>query len=181
MDIRLIKTEDDYTEALDELEKLMDRDIEPNTPEGDQYELLSVLVEKYEDEHYPIPLPDPIAAIEYYIESRGLSRADLEPFIGTRARVSEILNKKRALSLRMVRNLSDGLGIPAEILIQGYKLNGENDLDEDNVITVKFTHENALTVNYIIYVQNKTVNTPPVFVPEFDDISRFFQDYSMAH
>ena len=115
----------------------MDRDIEPNTPEGDQYELLSVLVEKYEDEYYPIPLPDPIAAIEYYIESRGLSRADLEPFIGTRARVSEILNKKRALSLRMVRNLSDGLGIPAEILIQDYKLNGENDLEEDCKLTPK--------------------------------------------
>jgi HTH-type transcriptional regulator/antitoxin HigA len=122
VDIRLIKTDDDYEAALKEIERLMEAEVEPNTPDGDLLDVLSTLVEAYEDENYPIPLPDPIEAIKYYMESRGLSRSDLEPFIGSRARVSEILNRKRTLSLNMIRKLSAGLGIPTEILIQPYSL-----------------------------------------------------------
>ena len=122
MDIRLIKTDDDYEAALKEIERLMEAEVEPNTPDGDLLVVLSTLVEAFEGENYPIPLPDPIEAIKYYMESRDLSRTDLEPFIGSRARVSEILNRKRTLSLNMIRKLSAGLGIPTEILIQPYSL-----------------------------------------------------------
>jgi HTH-type transcriptional regulator/antitoxin HigA len=79
-------------------------------------------VEAYEDKHYAIPVPDPIAAIQYFMESRDLSRRDLEPYLGSRARVSEILNRKRPLSLEMIRELNRGLGIPAEVLIRPYRL-----------------------------------------------------------
>jgi len=122
VDIRLIKTDDDYEAAIKEIERLIETGVEPNTPDGDLLDVLSTLVEAFEGENYPIPLPDPIEAIKYYMESRGLSRSDIEPFIGSRARVSEILNRKRALSLNMIRKLSAGLGIPAEILIQPYSL-----------------------------------------------------------
>jgi HTH-type transcriptional regulator / antitoxin HigA len=93
---------------------------EPNTPEGDRLEVLSTLVEAYEEAHYPIPPPDPIEAIYYYMESRGLTQQDLEPYVGSPARVAEVLNKKRPLSLPMIRKLHKGLGIPAEVLIQPY-------------------------------------------------------------
>ncbi len=116
MDIRPIKTEADYQATLKEVEKFLDA--APNTPEGDRLEVLATLVEAYEDQHYPIPLPDPVEAILYYMESRGLTRRDLEPFIGNRARVSEIINRKRPLSLRMIQQLHTGLGIPAEVLLQ---------------------------------------------------------------
>lgn len=119
MDIKPIKTEADYEAVLEELEGLFDA--EPGTPEGDRLEILSTLVEAYEDEHYDIPAPDPIEAILYYMESRGLTRADLEPYIGSRARVSEILNRKRPLTLAMIQRLNQ-LGIPAEALIQPYKV-----------------------------------------------------------
>lgn len=120
MDIRPIMTEADYEAALKEIERLFDA--EPATPEGDALEVWVTLVEAYEEEHYRIPLPDPISAIEYHMESRGLSRQDLEPYMGSRARVSEILNRKRPLTLRMIRNLEKGLGIPAAILVQEYEL-----------------------------------------------------------
>jgi len=119
MDIKPIKTEADYEAALKEIESLFDT--EPGTPEGDQLEVLATLVEAYEDEHYDIPAPDPVEAILYYMESRGLTRADLEPYIGSRARVSEILNRKRPLTLAMIQRLNR-LGIPAETLIQPYEV-----------------------------------------------------------
>lgn len=124
MEIKPIKTEKEYEEALKEVERLFDA--VPGTPESDRYEVLAILVEAYEDEHYPIPLPDPIEAILYYMESRGLSRADLEPFIGSRARVSEILNRRRPLTLSMIQRLHENLGIPAEALVQPYKLTVTN-------------------------------------------------------
>ena len=120
MDIKPIKTEKDYDAALEEIEKLFDA--EPGTEEGDRLEILSTLVEAYEDEHYDIPAPDPIEAIHYFMESRGLARADLEPYIGSRARVSEILNRKRPLTLSMIQNLHLGLGIPAEMLVKPYRI-----------------------------------------------------------
>jgi HTH-type transcriptional regulator/antitoxin HigA len=118
MNIRPIRTEVDYEMALAEIERLFDA--EPDTPQGDQLEVLTTLVEAYEAQHYPIPAPDPIEAIEYYMESRGLSRVDLEPYIGSRARVAEVLNRRRPLSLGMIRRLHGGLGIAADVLIQSY-------------------------------------------------------------
>jgi HTH-type transcriptional regulator/antitoxin HigA len=120
MDIKPIKTEKDYNAALKEIEKLSDAD--PGTEEGDHLEILSTLVEAYEDEHYNIPAPDPIEAINYFMESRGLKRADIEPYIGSRARVSEILNRRRPLTLSMIQRLHIGLGIPAEMLVKPYKI-----------------------------------------------------------
>ena len=82
---------------------------------------MTTLVEAYEEKHFPIPLPDPIEAILYYMETRGLTRRDLEQYLGSRARVSEILNRKRPLTMEMIRSLHQGLGIPAEVLIQPYR------------------------------------------------------------
>ncbi len=118
MDIKPIKTEADYEAALAEIEELFES--RPGTPDGDRLEILTTLVEAYEERHFPLPPPDPIEAIFYFMESRGLSRRDLEPYLGSRARVSEVLNRKRPLSLEMIRRLSAGLKIPAEILIQPY-------------------------------------------------------------
>jgi HTH-type transcriptional regulator/antitoxin HigA len=123
MDIRPIKNENDYEEALAEIERLFDA--ARDTPEGDRLDVLITLVEAYEAEHYPIPAPDPIEAIKYYMESRGLTRSDLEPYIGSRARVAEVLNRKRPLSLQMIRRLWEGLGIPADVLLQPYAIAGQ--------------------------------------------------------
>jgi len=120
MDIKPIKTEADYQAALREIEQLLDA--APNTPASDRLEVLATLVEAYEDQAYPIPLPDPIDAILYHLESRGLTRRDLEPQIGHRARVSEILTRKRPLTLRMIQRLHSDLGISAEVLLQPYPL-----------------------------------------------------------
>jgi HTH-type transcriptional regulator / antitoxin HigA len=120
MDIKPIKTEADYEAALHEVEHLFDS--LPNTPEGDRLEVLTTLIQAYEEKHYKVPSPDPIEAILYHMESRSLSRSDLEPYIGSRARVSEVLNRKRPLTIYMIRKLHAGLGIPAEILIQSYPL-----------------------------------------------------------
>ncbi len=116
MNIRPIKNKTDYEWALAEIERLFDASL--GTPAGDRLDVLATLVEAYEDDHFPIPLPDPVEAIGYWMESRGLTRRDLEPYIGTRARVSEVLNRKRPLTLNMIRRLNSGLGIPADILIQ---------------------------------------------------------------
>ncbi len=120
MEIKPIKTEMDYQIALEEIDRLFDA--APDTPEGDRLEVLTTLVEAYENKHYNIPLPDPIEAIVYHMESRGLTRRDLEPYIGSRARVSEILTRKRFLTMRMIRKLHTGLGIPADVLIQPYSI-----------------------------------------------------------
>jgi HTH-type transcriptional regulator/antitoxin HigA len=120
VNIKPIKTNADYESALQEIERLFNA--KPGTPDGDRLEVLSTLVEAYEDEHYSIPMPDPIEMILYTMESRGLNRSDLESYIGSRARVSEVLNRKRPLSLSMIQRLNTGLGIPAEALIAPYKI-----------------------------------------------------------
>ena len=120
MNIHPIRTEADYEAALAEIERLFDATA--NTPEGDCLAVLATLVEAYEEQHYSIPAPDPIEAITYHMESRGLCRRDLEPYLGSRARVAEVLNRKRPLSLEMIRRLHIGLGIGAEILLQSYPL-----------------------------------------------------------
>ncbi len=119
MEIRPIKTQADYQEALREIESLFDA--AEHTPECDRLDILSTLVEAYEKTHFPIELPDPIDAIQYYMDTRGWSRRDLETCLGSRARVSEILSRKRTLTLEMIRKLNQELRIPAEILIQPYE------------------------------------------------------------
>lgn len=120
MDIRPIKTEADYQVALKEIEHLFNTT--PGTPDGDRLEVLTTLVEAYEEQHHPIPFPDPIEAINYHLESRGLSDRDLEPYIGSSALVTEVLNRIRPLSIDMIRRLHSGLGIAADVLIQPYSL-----------------------------------------------------------
>jgi HTH-type transcriptional regulator/antitoxin HigA len=115
MVIKPIKTERDYRQALAEIDKLMDA--RPNTPAGDRLEVLVTLVSAWEDQHYPIDPPDAVEAIRFAMEQRGLTRRDLEAYIGSRARVAEVLNGKRTLTLPMIRRLHTGLGIPAEALL----------------------------------------------------------------
>lgn len=119
MDIRPIRTKADYRRALKEVERLWEAD--PGTPDGDRVDVLTTLIEDYEARHFPIDPPDPIAAIEFMLEQKGLSRRDLEPAIGSRGRVSEILTRRRPLTLPMVRALSDLLDIPIAILTQAYR------------------------------------------------------------
>ena len=116
MNIRPIKTEADYRQALIEIEALMLS--EPDTPDGERLDVMATLVEAYERKHYPLDFPDPIAAIKFEMERRGLKAADLEPMIGRRNRVYEVLNYKRSLSLKMIWRLHEQLGIPAESLIK---------------------------------------------------------------
>jgi HTH-type transcriptional regulator/antitoxin HigA len=115
MDIRPIKTEADYERALAEVEQLWGA--AENTPEGDMLDILLTLVEAYEQAHYPIDPPDPVEAIKFRMEQMGLSRKDLEPYIGKRGRVAEVLNGQRRLSLNMIRRLHTHLHIPLESLI----------------------------------------------------------------
>jgi HTH-type transcriptional regulator/antitoxin HigA len=120
MTLRTLKTEADCKEALAEFDEVFDA--EANSPEADRLDILALLVEAYEEQHYPIPAPDPVAALEYHMDSRGLTRRDLEPYLGSRARAAEVLNRKRGLPIKMIRRLHQGLGISADILIQPYSL-----------------------------------------------------------
>ncbi len=120
MEIKPIRTEADYQAALREIDTLLDA--EPDSPETDRLEVLSSLVWLYEEANHSIPAPDPIEALEYYLESRGLTRKALAPYIGHTNRVSEIMNRRRRLTLEMIRKLEAGTGIPATVLIQPYDL-----------------------------------------------------------
>jgi HTH-type transcriptional regulator/antitoxin HigA len=115
MNIRPIKSERDYQRTLKQVDTLMGA--RRNTPEGDLLDVLVTLVEAWEEKHWPIDLPDPVQAILFAMEQHGLSRRDLEPLIGSRARVAEVLGHKRSLTLPMIRRLHRELGIPAESLI----------------------------------------------------------------
>jgi HTH-type transcriptional regulator / antitoxin HigA len=112
---RLIKTQREYRSALRRVEKLMDA--RPGTHEGDELELLAALIEMYEVAHAPLPPSDPIEAIRFRMEQENLRPQDMAPFLGSRSRVSEVLNRRRPLTLAMIRRLHDGLGIPAEVLL----------------------------------------------------------------
>jgi HTH-type transcriptional regulator/antitoxin HigA len=116
MDIAPIKSHRDYRRALKEIEGLMHA--RWNTPEGDRLDILVTLVEAWERKHYRLDLPDPVEAIKYHMEQNGLQPRDLVPFIGGRNRVHEVLNRRRELTLNMIRRLHEGLGIPAESLIK---------------------------------------------------------------
>ncbi|TAL78809.1 MAG: transcriptional regulator [Burkholderiaceae bacterium] len=118
MQIRPIRTEADYKAALKETSRLMEGDPDLGTPEGDRLDVLVTLVQAYEARHHPIDLPDPIEAIKFRMEQAGLTAKDLEPMIGQRNRVYEVLNRKRSLTLPMIWKLHQQLGIPAESLIR---------------------------------------------------------------
>ncbi|MFA7054248.1 MAG: transcriptional regulator, partial [Kiritimatiellia bacterium] len=127
MQPKLIKTDADYQSALTRIETLFDA--KPGTSEGDELDLLATLVDLYEKQTFPIGLPNPVAAIRFRMEQQGLKKKDLIPFLGSASKVSEVLSGQRNLSLTMIRNLVDGLGIPAEVLLQepGAKLKPEAD------------------------------------------------------
>lgn len=117
MDIRPIHTDADYRATLREISALMAADPEPDTREGDRLDILATLVQAYEARHFPIEAPAPVEAIKFRMEQSGLSVKDLEPLIGKSNRVYEVLNRKRPLTLAMIRRLHRGLGIPAAALI----------------------------------------------------------------
>lgn len=118
MEIKAIRTEQDYLSTLRDLSALIDSDPSPDTPEGERLDVLGTLVQAYEAKHYPIDPPDPIEAIKFRMEHSNLKVKDLVPYIGPLNRVYEVLNYKRSLTLNMIRRLSDGLHIPAEVLIR---------------------------------------------------------------
>jgi len=115
MIIRPIRNDEDHSKAMERIEALWGA--EPGTPEADQLEVLVTLVDAYEAEHHAVDPPDPIDALRFRMEQAGMTRKDLEPYIGSRARVSEVLNRRRTLTLAMIRRLRDGLGIPADVLL----------------------------------------------------------------
>jgi HTH-type transcriptional regulator/antitoxin HigA len=116
MDIAPIKTESDYQRTLTEIEGLMSA--ERDTPEGDRLDILVTLVEAWEAKHHALGYPDAVEAIKFHMEQHGLTRQDLQPFVGTESRVDDILSRRRPLTLAIVRRLHEGLGIPAESLIR---------------------------------------------------------------
>ena len=115
MTIRPIRNSSDHESALNRIEALMSA--QKDTAEGDELDVLATLVDAYEKEHFPIDAPDPVDAIKFRMEQMGLSRKDLEPFLGSRARVSEVMNKRRGLSLAMIRSLHENLEIPLDALV----------------------------------------------------------------
>ncbi len=120
MNLKPIHSETDYQAALARIEALWD--CADASAEAEELEILAMLVEDYEKKHFPIEAPDPVDFLNYIMETRGLSRKDLEPYIGPRGRVSDILNRARPLTLEMIRRLSSGLGLPAMVLVQDYPL-----------------------------------------------------------
>jgi len=121
MNIKPIKSEEDYISTLNQIERLMNA--KPNTPQMDKLEVLTTLVEVYEAQHYVIDTPNPIEAIKFRMEQEGLKQKDLINIVGSKSRVSEILNKKRKLTIEMIRNLHKKLHIPIESLFLDYKIN----------------------------------------------------------
>ena len=115
-EIKPIRTKKDHERALQEIEKLWGAKL--GTLEGDRLDVLATLVDVYEAKHFPMDPPDPIEAIKFRMEQQGLTRKDLEPLIGTRTRIAEVLNRRRGLSIEMIRRLHDTLGIPADVLIR---------------------------------------------------------------
>jgi HTH-type transcriptional regulator / antitoxin HigA len=117
MNIQPIKDDNDYERVLARIDELMELNSSIGTPESDELEILAILVEKYEEKHWFISEPDPVEAIKFRMEQMGLKQKDLMPYIGSKSKVSEVLNKKKSLSLAMIKNLYSGLHIPLEVLI----------------------------------------------------------------
>ncbi len=121
LEVKPIRTDADYESALAEIERLWGA--KTGTPEGDRLDVIATLIDAYESEHHPIDPPDPIEAIKFRMDQQGLTRRDLEAILGTRARVAEVLNRKRDLSIGMIRRLHERLGISAEVLIRPVRKN----------------------------------------------------------
>jgi HTH-type transcriptional regulator/antitoxin HigA len=121
MDVKPIRTQKDHKAALEEIERIWEK-ATPGTPHGDKLEVLSVLVDSYEREHFAIPAPDPIEAIRFRMDQEGLTNKDLLPIFKTRARTSEVLSRRRRLNLAMIRKLHEKLEIPVDCLVKSYKL-----------------------------------------------------------
>lgn len=122
MDIKLVKTDQEYEQAIERLGYLMDINPESGTPEGNELDILAILIEKYEKETYEVPQLDPIEVIEFFMEEEGLRKKDMIGIIGDKTLVSRILNKKRKLTLEMIRNIENQLSIPINLLIADYEL-----------------------------------------------------------
>ena len=120
MELKPIRTKRDYEAALKQAEAWWDAPA--GSPKAERLDVLVLLIEDYEARHFPIDPPDPVEFLQFIMEQRGLARKDLEPFIGSRARVAEVLNRVRPLSLEMIRSLSEGLNLPADVLVKRYEL-----------------------------------------------------------
>jgi len=118
--LKPIKNDDQYEDALERIYNLIQMDLQPNSTEADELEVLSIIVKQYELEHYPVPKPNPLEAIKFRLEQMGMSETELSEILGNRSRKSEILSGKRKLNLTMIRKLSDQLHISADVLIQAY-------------------------------------------------------------
>ncbi len=167
---KILKNETDYNSALAKIDLLLDA--EPGTPEMDELELLSFLVEKYEDEHYHIDLPDPIDAIKFRMDQQGLTRKDLIPYLGSQSKVSEVLNGKRPLSLSMIRKLHKGLGISAEVLLQtpGAQIKPQKYKTED--FPIKEMFENNYFSSDIKDLSDAKENSEELLENFFEDLSQ---------
>ncbi|MBN1458441.1 MAG: ImmA/IrrE family metallo-endopeptidase [Armatimonadetes bacterium] len=144
--ISVIKTESDYEAALSAIDELLDADPDPGTPDADRLEVLSVLVQEYERKKHGRSLPDPVDAIQFRMEQQGLTQRDLVPYIGSRSKVSEVLSRKRPLTLSMIRALHAHLGIPAEVLLQDQ---GEGDLPSDSIEWDRFPVREIVRRNWV--------------------------------
>jgi HTH-type transcriptional regulator/antitoxin HigA len=168
MRLKMIKTEEEYQEALAILDKLMDA--VPGSPEEEELDLLAFLIENYEKVQFPISLPDPIEAIRFQMDQQGLTRKDLEKYIGSQSKVSEVLNRKRPLSLTMIRSLHEGLGISTEVLLQKTD-NYSGDIEEDS-----FEEPSSLNVsaneNTDFTIQPKENLLPMVNWPRLSETAR---------
>lgn len=120
--IKIIRTRKDHLAALAEMKRLMIANPAPGSPDAEKIELLALVVESYEKKHFPLPKPDPVDAILFRMEQQGLERSDLVPLLGSRSKVSEVLARKRTLSIAMIRALHQRLGIPAEVLLREYSI-----------------------------------------------------------
>lgn len=156
--MKILRSEKDYNNALVRIEELIDLDPEKGSALFDEIEVLSLLISKYEDEYYPIEMPDPVEAIKFRMEQMGLKNIDSIPFLGSKSKVSEILNRKKKLSLSMIRNLHQGLGIPAEVLIseKGKKLPSQiNGIDWCKFPISEMLKKNWLEFKGSIYKANE--------------------------
>lgn len=174
MTCKVIKAEGDYKRALARIDELMDA--EPNTPEGDELELLVTLVELYEEKKYPIDLPDPVEAIKFRMEQLNINQQALVPFIGNKSKVSEVLNKKRPLSLSMMRSLHKGLGIPAEILLQEQGQDFPEEIPE--IDWTRFPIHEMISLGWISYKNKIKGNEEEImrqYIQEAGGMNRFLQ------
>ncbi|HBR1720160.1 TPA: transcriptional regulator [Klebsiella quasipneumoniae subsp. quasipneumoniae] len=152
---RIIKNSEEHAAAMARLIELASGDLQPGTEDFDELELLGLLIEHYESREFPMDKPDPIEAIKFRMDQQGLSHADMKQYIGSASKVSEVLNRKRPLSLSMIRRLHDGLGIPADILIQ--------DMSAIEWSLVDAEEEETTMTSVIVQCESATISSAPYF------------------